>query len=117
MNPRLLILGTFYFLLAHICVFFQLNGQFKWDWFKKNEFIVAASGVSISFFYIWGTKYVVEGLGGLLWPSRFIGFAVGMLVYAFGVSIYFKEGFTLKTTVSLGLCLLLICIQVFWKNG
>ena len=32
-----LITGIFWFTLGHIFVFFQLNGQFKWDWFKKNE--------------------------------------------------------------------------------
>lgn len=116
MNPKLLSIGIFYFLIAHICVFIQLNGQFKWDWFRKNELILAISGVFISFLYIWGTKYVVEGMDGLLWPTRFIGFTIGMLVYALGVSIFFKEGFTLKTYVSLGICVLLIYIQVFWKN-
>ena len=116
MNPKLLALGIFYFLVAHVCVFFQLNGQFKWDWFKKNELILALSGFFISFLYIWGTKYTVEGLGGLLWPTRFIGFAIGILVYALGVSVFFKEGITTKTYVSLGLCILLICVQVFWKS-
>ena len=108
-------IGVFWFLLGHIFVFFQLNGQFKWDWFKNNETIVAAAGLIISFFYIWGTKYTVEGFNGLLWPARFIGFSIGMVVYALGVSYFFGEGITTKTAISLGLCLILICIQVFWK--
>ena len=44
------LIGIGYFILAHIAVFFQLNGQFKWEWFKSNEILVAASGVIISFF-------------------------------------------------------------------
>ena len=55
MENRLLVLGVFWFLLGHIAVFFQLNGQFKWDWFKQNEFILAACGLVISYLYIWGT--------------------------------------------------------------
>jgi hypothetical protein len=54
-------------------------------------------------------------MGGLLWPARFIGFGVGMIIYAIGVWYFFSEGITPKTAVSLGLSLLLICIQVLWK--
>jgi len=97
--------GIFWFILGHIFVFFQLNGQFKWEWFRKNEFIVAATGLIISFFYIWGTKYTVEAFNGLLWPARFVGFSLGMVIYALGVSYFFKEGITNKTLVSLILCL------------
>ena len=114
MNINLLY-GILFFILAHMGAFFQLNGQFKWDWFKSNEWVIAACGFILSFFYIWGTKYTVQGVEGLLWPSRFIGFGIGMVIYALGVSYFFGEGITTKTAISLGLCLILICIQVFWK--
>jgi len=110
------LIGISWFIIAHIAVFFQLNGQFKWDWFKNNEIIVAAAGIIISFFYIWGTKYTVSGFDGLLWPARFVGFGVGMIIYALGVSYFFKEGITTKTFVSLLICFILISIQVLWKN-
>ena len=111
-----LLIGILAFLAAHILAFFQLNGQFfKMDWFRKNEIIVAAFGFILSFFYIWGTKYAVSGFGGLLWPARFIGFGVGMIIYAIGVWYFFSEGINMKTTVSLGLAILLIIIQVLWK--
>ena len=111
-----LLLGIFWFTLGHIAVFFQLNGQFKWEWFAKNEWALALFGLIISFFYIWGTKYTVQGFEGLLWPARFVGFGVGMIIYALGVSYFFKEGITTKTLVSLSLCIALICIQALWKN-
>ena len=116
MKIESLLLGIFWFAIGHILVFFQLNGQFKWDWFKNNEIIVASSGVIISLFYLWGTKYTVQGFDGLLWPTRFVGFAIGIITYAIGVSYFFKEGITTKTFVSLLVCILLILIQVFWKN-
>ena len=113
-----LLTGIGFFTLAHILTFFQLNGQFlKTDWFRKNEFIVAAAGIVLSYFYIWGTKYTVSGTDNLLWPARFIGFGVGMVIYAAFVSYFFKEGFTTKTLVSLVLALILICIQVLWKTN
>ena len=112
-----LLIGAGLFFIAHVLTFFQLNGQFlpQTDWFRKNEFWVAAAGIILSFFYIWGTKYSVLGFNGLLWPARFIGFGVGMIVYAIGVSWFFNEGITPKTAVSLCLSLILICIQVLWK--
>ena len=112
-----LLTGIGFFILAHILTFFQLNGQFlKTDWFRKNEFVVAAAGIVLSYFYIWGTKYTVSGTDNLLWPARFIGFGVGMIIYAGFVSYFFKEGFSNKTLVSLVLALILICIQVLWKT-
>ena len=116
MNIEKLLIGIFWFIMGHIFVFFQLNGQFKWEWFKKNEFILASAGLIISYFYIWGTKYTVEGFNGLLWPARFIGFSIGISVYALGVGYFFKEGITNKTFVSLLLCAVLVAIQILWKT-
>jgi hypothetical protein len=103
------------FLIAHILTFFQLNGQFLWKSFAKNEWLVAASGIVLSIFYIWGTKYVVDSFHGLMWPGRLIGFGVGMIVYAIMINHYFNEGINIKTLVSLGLATTLVFIQVFWK--
>ena len=103
------------FLIAHILTFFQLNGQFLWKSFAKNEWLVAASGIILSIFYIWGTKYVVDSFHGLLWPGRLIGFGVGMIVYAIMINYYFNEGINVKTLVSLILATTLVFIQVFWK--
>lgn len=115
MNSKLILVSVMWFFLGHVAVWFQLNGQFKWEWFKENTLILALCGVPISFLYIWGTKYAVEGFNGLLWPGRFLGFSIGMVVYAIFTSWIFNEGITMKTAVSLSLCLLLITIQVFWK--
>jgi len=111
-----LLLGILLFFTAHIITFFQLNGQFKWEWFVRNEWVLALMGVPISFLYIWATKATVGGLDGLLWPARFIGFGVGMIVYAVLVSYYFNEGITLKTFISLLLVTTLVFIQVMMKN-
>lgn len=110
-----LITGVLCFFGAHLLTFYQLNGQFIWKSFQKYEWAVAAAGMILSYFYIWGTKYTVAGMGGMLWPARFIGFSIGMLLYALLVSYHFNEGLSLKTLVSLALCVALISIQLFWK--
>ena len=114
MSNKILI-GVILFLLGHICVFFQLNGQFKWEWFNNNKLALVLLGVPISYIYLMATKYTVEGLDGIMWPARFIGFSIGMVVYAFGVSHFFNQGITLKVAVSLALAFTLLCIQIFWK--
>ena len=107
-----LLLGIAAFFVAHVLTFYQLNGQFlkETDWFRNNTFWVAAAGIILSFFYIWGTKYTVAGMDGLLWPARFIGFGVGMIIYAIMVNYHFNEGINAKTWVSLALALLLIIL-------
>jgi len=115
MNLNLLY-GILFFFLAHIAAFLQLNGQFKWEWFAKYEWVIALFGIPMSFLYIWGTKYTVQGMEGLLWPTRFIGFGVGIIVYAFMVNYIFNEGFSIKTIISIFLSIALISIQIFWKN-
>ena len=50
-------------------------------------------------------RYTVDGFDGLLWPGRFIGFGVGMVIYAIFTSHFFNEGITTKTAISLGLCI------------
>ena len=110
-----LILCITLFLFVQVITWFQLNGQFLYKSFQKHEWVVAAAGVILSFFYIWGTKYTVEAFSGLLWPGRFIGFGVGMVIYAIMVSYFFNEGINLKTMTSLILATGLVCVQVFWK--
>lgn len=114
-NSVSLLYGLLFFILGHVAVFIQINGQFKWEWFQKNEILLALCGVPISFLYIWGTKYTVNAMGGVLWPTRFIGFGVGMLVYAIMVNYLFNETITLKVFISLMLSVALISINVFWK--
>ena len=110
-----IVFGVLLFLAAHIVTWFQLNGQFIWEWFQKNTFILALFGIPISYFYIWATKQTVQHFDGVMWPARFIGFGVGIVVYAILVGMFFKEGINLKTFVSLLLSLTLILIQLFWK--
>jgi hypothetical protein len=114
MNPKLL-LGIAFFTLAAAITWFQLNGQFMWKTFKENIFLVTLLGIPISYCYIWATKYTVESMDGVMWPTRFIGFGIGVVVYAILVGIFFNEGITIKTSISLALSILLILIQIFYK--
>ena len=103
------------YLAGQILIWFQTNGQFKWEWFEKNPHLLAVSGFFISYLFIIGTKYAVEYFDGLLWPGRFLGFALGISSYAILTWIFMGEGITLKTLTSLILATGIICVQLFWK--
>ena len=116
MNYRALILGAVIFTIAQVLSWFQSNGQFLSEWAKEHPLGMSLLlGVPVSLGYIYGTTYVVEAFDGQLWPARFVGFATGILSFAFLTSHFMGENLNLKTWVLLGLSTLIIILQVFWK--
>ena len=109
----ILCLGTF--LLVQLLTWFQLNGQFIWPWFKNNVFLLCLFGLPISWLYIEATRLGFLAFDGLIWPQRFLGFAIGMLTFAICANVFLGEGLTWKTITSLILSAALVFIQVFWK--
>ena len=75
MDLKSLFVGCGLFIAAHILTWFQLNGQFLSNWFKENTWAVALFGIPISYLFIYGTRFVYDTFGGLIWPGRFIGFS------------------------------------------
>ena len=111
-----LLLSILLFLTGQILIWFQTNGQFLWEWFAKNTLLLSViGGTTISYTFILGTKYAVEHFDGLLWPGRFLGFALGISSYALLTWYFMGEGITLKTFTSLILAVGIICVQLFWK--
>lgn len=109
------IIGFSFGVLAQVLTFVQLQGQFRWEWFKQHPWTVSLMGVPISFLYIMSVKYMVSHFGGELWPSRLMGFSIGAIVFSYMAHLWFQEPFTLKTGVSLGLAFCIMMIQLFWK--
>jgi|TARA_B110000977_G_scaffold140756_1_gene178673 hypothetical protein len=110
-----LALGIMFFMIGQTFTFYQLNGQFIWKWVEKNPLLVSLLGIPISLIFISATKYTVIAFDHIMWPQRFIGFASGIFIYAWGTYYYFNQAIDVKTAISLGLALVLIGIQVFWK--
>jgi hypothetical protein len=111
-----LLVGVGLFLFGQILIWYQTNGQFKWEWCAKNPFAMAMIfSIPISFAFIVATKYVVGYFDGQLWPGRFIGFATGIMTFAILTSFYMNEGINAKTAISLVLAIALVAIQILWK--
>lgn len=111
-----LLYGVILFALGQILVWFQSNGQFLWPIFKKNTLLVAIiGGTIVSYMLIHATRLIAEHYGGLIWPGRFIGFSLGMLVFSYLTWEFMDEIINTKTMISIFLAFLLICVQLFWK--
>jgi len=114
-NVYSLVIGMSLFFVTHIFIWFQINGQFIWKWFSDNPMLLALLGAPVSYLLILSTKYMVAGFGGLLWPGRLVGFALGMIVFAILTWLMLGESFSSKTIVSLILAIALVAIQILWK--
>jgi hypothetical protein len=87
----------------------------KLGWFPKYFWPVLLMSVPLSWFYIKSVEYFVAAFDGQLWPSRLIGFGLGIIVFSIMSHYLFKEPFTPKTLVCIGLGLTIIGIQILWK--
>ncbi len=115
MNISKLIIGIIFGIIAQIIVFFQLQGQMKYDWFKNNYWVVVLMGIPASMFFMYSVKNMVMAFDGQLWPSRLIGFSIGAIVFTWLSWAIFNEPLTTKTYVCLTLALGILMIQLFWK--
>ena len=95
---------------TQIVIWFQLNAQVKWDWFKDNYLLMALLGTPISYALMYSTKYGYAGFGEL-WPIRLMGFATGMISFPVITYLVLGEGITLKTGISILLAIAIMIIQ------
>ena len=110
-----LLYGILFGILAQILTFIQLQGQMKIEWFKNNTFLVACMGVPISLLFMYSVRNFVGAYNGQIWPSRLIGFGIGVVVFTAMSHYMFKEPLTPKTLTCLGLGVCIILIQILWK--
>ena len=97
--------------LANVVIWFQLNSQLKWDWFKDNYWLMSLLGVPISYALLYSTKFGFQGFGEL-WPIRLLGFAVGMITFPIITWIVLGEGITIKTAISISLAGIIMILQL-----
>lgn len=109
-----LFLGFFYMFIAQVGTFIQLQGNAKYNWYDKQPVLLLVAGLPLSWLYIQSVKKITEGMGGEIWPSRIVGFGIGIVVFGLMSYIMFKEPITLKTFISISLALIIILIQIFF---
>jgi multidrug transporter EmrE-like cation transporter len=107
--------GFIFGLIAQILTFIQLQGQMKYDFLKNNLWFTAFLGVPISLLFMFSVRSLVTAYNGEMWPSRLIGFGIGVIVFAIMSHYMFKEPITPKTLTCLGLASIILLIQLIWK--
>ena len=110
-----LLKGFIFGLIAQILTFLQLQGQMKYDFLKNNLWFTAFLGVPISLLFMFSVRNLVTAYNGEMWPSRLIGFGIGVIIFAIMSHLMFREPITLKTFTCLGLGACIILIQILWK--
>jgi len=110
-----IIYGILFGLLGQIGSYMQLQGAMKLGWYPKYFWPVLIMSIPLSWFYLKSVEYFVTAFDGQLWPSRLIGFGLGIIIFSIMSHYMFKEPFTPKTIVCIGLGLTIIGIQILWK--
>ena len=93
----------------------QLQGAMKYGWYQKYLWLILISSIPLSWLYIKSVEHIILAFNGQIWPSRLIGFGLGIIVFSIMSHYLFKEPFTSKTIVCICLGLLIIGIQILWK--
>ena len=94
-------------------IWYQLNGQLVWDFWKSPKGIATSilMGIPISAMFWLATKWGYQGFG-TLWPVRFMGFATSMMVFPFMTYWYLGEEVTIKTAVTIILAIAIMLLQL-----
>ena len=110
-----IIYGIMYGLLGQVGSFMQLQGAMKLGWYPKYFWPVLLMSVPLSWLYIKSVEHFVAAFDGQLWPSRLIGFGLGITIFSIMSHFMFKEPLSPKTLVCIGLGVTIILIQILWK--
>jgi hypothetical protein len=111
-----LFFGIVLTLLAQVMVWFQINGQFRWDWFKDHKMLTAfIFAFPISILFVYSTSILYSELGGKVWTVRITSFGSSIISFYFLSALLLGETLDLKAGVCLSLSILIILIQIFWK--
>ena len=110
-----LLIGILLCVIAQIFVFIQVQGSLKYQSFKDYKWLVILMSIPISWIFIESVKYIYDWSDGQLWPSRLIGFSIGIIVFTIMSFLLFGEGISMKTGTCLILSVIILIIQIFWK--
>ena len=110
-----LVIGLVYFLIGQIIVWFATNAQFFNELAARRPLMLTVLAAPVTYLFIIGTKHCALHFDGMLWPGRFIGFAMGMIAFTVLTYWIMDEPVNIKTFISLVLATALVCIQIFWK--
>ena len=113
LKSHYIVLTILIFFLNNIIIWYQLNGQLVWDFWKstKGIIIMLLMGIPISGLFYMGTRIGYDGFGSL-WSVRLLGFATSMMTFPIMTWLYLGEMITLKTGISVLLAIIIMLLQL-----
>ena len=94
---------------------FQQFAQSKIEWLKNNLwFNILVTGTLVSVAFVFAAKYGIESFGSA-WSFRLLQFSIGMFVFTYLTHVFLGESISVKNGICIGLSVLIILIQAFWK--
>ena len=111
MKSHYIILTIIIFFVNNIVIWYQLNGQLVWGFWKtwKGITISLLMGIPITALFWYATKIGYQGFGNL-WAVRFMGFATSMMTFPIMTWLYLGETISLKSMISLGLAVIIMLL-------
>ena len=113
MDFNKIFLGILFGIIGQVGTFTQLQASYKFGWYEKYPLAVLLASVPLGWCYIQSVNSFISGFGGQIYPSRLIGFAVGIVVFVFMSSVIFHEPLTTKNILSILLAFVIVLIQIF----
>jgi len=113
MKSHYIILTIIIFFLNNVLIWYQLNGQLVWDFWKSWKGFATSllMGIPITALFWYSTKLGYQGFGNL-WSVRLLGFATSMISFPIMTWLYLGETISLKTFLSLGLAVIIMLLQL-----
>ena len=113
MKSHYIILTILIFFINNIVIWYQLNGQLVWGFWKtwKGITLSLLMGIPITALFWYATKIGYQGFGNL-WAVRFMGFATSMMTFPIMTWLYLGETISLKSMISLGLAIIIMLLQL-----
>ena len=96
-SPKMLA-GIGFFIIGHICAWFQLNSQFVWEWWRDKPLLaVGIYSVPVGLSFWMATRLIFEETGLLTWV------------------LLNESMLTPKTLTCIALSCMILAVQVFWR--
>ena len=113
MKSHYILITILIFFMNNIMIWYQLNGQLVWDFWKtwKGITLSLLMGIPITALFWYATKIGYQGFGNL-WAVRFMGFATSMMTFPIMTWLYLGETISLKSMISLGLAIIIMLLQL-----
>jgi hypothetical protein len=109
------ILAVLLIIVGQAGAWFQQFSQSRFEWMKNNLWVnIFIIGSIVSCSFVFAAKYGMESFGSA-WSYRLVQFCIGVFVFTYLTQVFLGENISVKNGICIGLSVLIILIQAFWK--